>query len=1095
MDSKNFMAKIMSNISNFQRNIRKAQKDAETKLPNEIVVKVNADLGKLQKKLTKAKGILTTIPPRKEVDIDANIKKATANLKRITTQLYKLPPNKDVNVDANVTNAQFQLKRVTETLHKLPPQKNVSVDANVAQAQFNLKKFTGTLYKVPKKKNVNIDVDTGAAILQLLSFLVELQSIPREKTVHVNVDRSSISQATGAIGLLKKSLSEYQNKMDEIASNIRTFGTIFGQQVKGVMLASFQALIPVIAGLVPALFAVLNAVNALTGGVVAFAGAAAIGFGGIMAYAFMAMSAIKMLNDGTIQASAATRKYQSALQGVKDQWASIIKQNANAIFDSMANGLNTVKTALSALTPFFRGVAQGIDNASKKMLEWAQHSQVAQKFFKMMNTTGVSVFNKLTSAAGHFGSGLISMFTQLAPLFQWSANWLDRLGASFSKWVNSAKGQNSIKQFMDYTRTNLPIIGNIFKNTFAGIFNLMKAFGSNSTSIFKYLEQMSAKFRAWSETVGNSPGFKKFVEYMRQNGPVIMKLIGNIVRALVAFGVAMAPIASALLKVVTAIAGFIAWLFKTHPAIAKVVGIGMILAGIFWALLAPILAVSAVLSNVFGMSILQAVRGIFSFMRGAGLLKGIIEVIKGAFKLLTSPISTISRLLPLLADSFAGIGTAIEILTGPVGWIIGAITALVGIVIWLWNTNEGFRNACIDAWNTITTAVGGAIQGLITWFQQLWQNISETLQPIMPIIQQFGTILNQVLGVVAVGAINILMIAFQTLWTMVSIVWTAIGGIISVAVQIIVGLFTVLIQLLTGNFSGAWLTIQTVIANVMATIWSTLVSIWNQITTFIFGVLSRITGINITSWGQILGIIRSRLAAAWGFVLSIWSRIASYISSRVSAAVSFVSSGFFRMVSIIGSAMAGMISRVISGMASVVGQVASGVSRAVARARSFISGFVSAGADMIRGMIRGIAQMAGALAGAAARVAGQALAAAKSKLGIHSPSREFMSVGRYSMQGFAIGIQKHAGAAIDSVSRAAQNVSDAFNPTIDSDLTTGLNNSLTGNVDAHMTKDVRHSMQENNRPVVNVNVHNESDIPAIKSWIDDQNSRDSLMYT
>ena len=45
--------------------------------------------------------------------------------------------------------------------------------------------------------------------------------------------------------------------MDGIASNIRTFGTIFAQQVKGLMIASIQALIPVIAGLVPAIMAVL----------------------------------------------------------------------------------------------------------------------------------------------------------------------------------------------------------------------------------------------------------------------------------------------------------------------------------------------------------------------------------------------------------------------------------------------------------------------------------------------------------------------------------------------------------------------------------------------------------------------------------------------------------------------------------------------------------------------------------------------------------------------------------------------------------------------------------------------------------------------
>ena len=42
--------------------------------------------------------------------------------------------------------------------------------------------------------------------------------------------------------------------------------------------------------------------------------------------------------------------------------------------------------------------------------------QVAQKFFEMMGTTGVRIFNNMLDAAGSFGSGLVSVLTQIAPL-------------------------------------------------------------------------------------------------------------------------------------------------------------------------------------------------------------------------------------------------------------------------------------------------------------------------------------------------------------------------------------------------------------------------------------------------------------------------------------------------------------------------------------------------------------------------------------------------------------------------------------------------------------------------------------------------------
>lgn len=104
----------------------------------------------------------------------------------------------------------------------------------------------------------------------------------------------------------------------------------------------------------------------------------------------------------------------------------------------------------------------------------------------------------------------------------------------FQNWANSVAGQNAIKAFIEYTKTNLPKIGQIFGNVFAGIGNLMVAFAQNSAGIFDWLVKMTGKFREWSEQVGKSEGFKQFVKYVQQNGPVIMQLIGNIVRALIA---------------------------------------------------------------------------------------------------------------------------------------------------------------------------------------------------------------------------------------------------------------------------------------------------------------------------------------------------------------------------------------------------------------------------------------------------------------------------------------------------------------------------------------------------------------------------------
>ncbi|MCG2339288.1 terminase [Staphylococcus epidermidis] len=1028
--NKNFMARISAIITDFQRNIRKAQRMAKTEIPDEIETQVDANISKFKRALNTAKAMAQRWREH-TVEIDGNnnpIKRAIAVVKEKLQQLR----DKEVDIKGN----NNPLKR---------------------------------------------------SVLGAKAMLATLH----DKTVKVNFDTRGMTRAQVLTRALGQSLDEYGDKMDRLATKIRTFGTVFGQQIKGLLIASFQGLIPIIAGLVPAIMAVANALGVVAGGALGVAGAFGIAASGAFAFGAMAVSAIKMLNDGTLQATAQTRRYQASLEQVKSTWEGIIKQNQAQIFNTLSNALDTVNVALGRMKPFLAGISKGMEQASQSVLKWAQNSQTASKFFNMMNTTGVKTFNTLLSAAGRFGDGLINVFTQLGPLFLWTAKGLDNLGKKFQNWANSVAGQNAIKSFIEYTKTNLPKIGQIFGNVFMGIGNLMKAFAQNSSNIFDWLVKMTAKFREWSEQVGKSEGFKKFVQYVQENGPVIMDLIGNIVRVLVAFGTAMAPIASVILKVVTALAGFIAKLFETHPAIARMVGIGMILGGMLWALLAPIIAVSTMLSNVFGVTLIQAIGKMLTFARNTQILRSALNLVKIAFRLLMSPISTIMRILPMLSGAFQALGVAIGAISWPVLAIIGVIVALIGIIVWLWKTNENFRKTCVEAWNTIKDTIMNAVKTVINWFNQFRASIEQTLQPIMPILQMLGQVANQVLGFLFISLINGLVTAFQSLWTVISVVFTAIGGILQAATQLIFGLFTALIQLLTGDFSGAWQTLQTTISNVMTTIWNTILSIWGQISNFIFNVLNRILGTNITSWNQIWSAISGAVTRIWNTVSSWFSRVVSTVAQKMMQALSRIISGGARWVSSIISAMSRFVQGVVSGFVRVVSQVASGMGRAVSKVRSFFGKMVSAGLHIASGIARGIANGASRVINAAANIAKKAVSAAKNVLGIHSPSRVFRGIGGYISQGLGIGIMEESNRAINASRRLAKDVTNAFTPDLNTDLTSDLKGGLNSDVNAHMSKDVRHSMQENNKPIVNVTVRNEGDVDYIKSYIEDSNSKDA----
>lgn len=78
----------------------------------------------------------------------------------------------------------------------------------------------------------------------------------------------------------------------------------------------------------------------------------------------------------------------------------------------------------------------------------------------------------------------------------------------------------------------------------------------------------------------------------------------------------------------------------------------------------------------------------------------------------------------------------------------------------------------------------------------------------------------------------------------------------------------------------------------------------------------------------------------------------------------------------------------------------------------------SAGSDLLAGMIDGVKSMASRLVSAVTGPIGDAIGKAKSLLGIASPSRVFRDIGKFSMQGFADGVDRYARTARSAVEGA-----------------------------------------------------------------------------
>lgn len=98
----------------------------------------------------------------------------------------------------------------------------------------------------------------------------------------------------------------------------------------------------------------------------------------------------------------------------------------------------------------------------------------------------------------------------------------------------------------------------IFGNVFQGVFELLRAFTPLGQEMSEGLLQLTERFKNWAAGLSQSEGFKGFIEYVKTNGPVLMELLGNLVDFIVDVGVALAPLGEKLLGLLNDLTNFLA---------------------------------------------------------------------------------------------------------------------------------------------------------------------------------------------------------------------------------------------------------------------------------------------------------------------------------------------------------------------------------------------------------------------------------------------------------------------------------------------------------------------------------------------------------
>ncbi|WP_404466538.1 replication protein [Planococcus rifietoensis] len=424
-----------------------------------------------------------------------------------------------------------------------------------------------------------------------------------------------------------------------------------------------------------------------------------------------------------------------------------------------------------------------------------------------------------------------------------------------------------------------------------------------------------------------------------------------------AFGmlrVAMAPLLIVIADIIAMVATWVTENPKLTATISAVVGIIGLLTGIAMALAPIITAVVAVMGAVTG-SFLAVIAPILAVIAAIGLLvAGAILIYKNWDSIRVKTIEVWEGIKQFLSISWA------------------AISALAGAV---W---EGIKLKTAEAWNSIKNILSASWSAIQLMMSVVWNSIKISTAAAWEGIKQ------------------VLVTVWNSIKAIVTAVWGAYKAYFTAVWNGIRAVFSASLSGISAFMSSAWNAMRSTATAIWNGIKSMLVSVWNGIRSTVTSAATALRSAVTNSWNAIRSSTLSIFNAIRSTITSVWNSIRSTVSSVAAGILSTVSGKFEAMKSAVSTKMRGVLTAIKTAWNNV---------------KSYLSGInlANMGRNIIQGLINGIKGMASRLVSSAKGVVEGAIDGAKALLGIKSPSRVFMQIGKYTGEGMEIGMDSMAG--------------------------------------------------------------------------------------
>ena len=517
----------------------------------------------------------------------------------------------------------------------------------------------------------------------------------------------------------------------------------------------------------------------------------------------------------------------------------------------------------------------------------------------------------LGDIAGNVWGIVLSTLVALDPVTKRFLSWLETTTEKWETALDTPEGLKALEDFFNLSGDIAAEFGDIFRETFEALGNLIKVNfspGGAGWFILDWLEDLLANFNEFASSVEGQEFLKKFFLDSAKNATAALEAIGGFLGAILRAG------ADPKLKEFWDILGTGAPIFESiltksneaAPALAKVVveflkifdafTQGEQLTIFFETFAAVLRVVNSILANEFVKTVIDSVAKVAGFLLAIGgvvsvlgkigwILGGIVikafNVFVGIIKVLTGVVKGFIFVFRLLAAAFAA---------NPVGFIIVAITALIALFVTLYNKNEGFRELVQRVWAAIKDAIGAAVDFIVGYFKMIieigkaiWDPILDALKFIWDAIKAYFETIFTVWKTLVEIFIGIGLIIWNFLYDKIQAVWEKVSGWWN---NTILPFITGVVDKVKEFGSKIW---DWIYDKIMA-VWNTVKGYWdNTIYPFVSGIVKNVKDKASAVWN----FISDALTAAWNKVKGFWDNTIYPFISGIKEKIANLASGMW----------------------------------------------------------------------------------------------------------------------------------------------------------------------------------------------------------